>query len=51
MSTHFSALWLAANTGMRRGGVLGLRWGDVDLESARVSVNRSLVSVAYELHE
>ena len=48
--THFSALWLAANTGMRRGEVLGLRWGDLDLESARLSVNRSLISVAYELH-
>jgi integrase len=50
-STYFTALWLAANTGMRRGEVLGLRWGDVDLESARLSVNRSLISVAYELHE
>lgn len=50
-NTHFAALWLAANTDMRRGEVLGLRWGDVDLESARLSVNRSLVSVAYELHE
>ena len=28
-----------------------LRWGDVDLKSARLSVNRSLISVAYELHE
>ena len=50
-STHFAALWLAANTGMRRGEVLGLHWNDVDLEAARLSVNRSLVSVAYELHE
>ena len=50
-STHFAALWLAANTGMRRGEILGLRWVDVDLELARLSVNRSLVSVAYELHE
>ena len=50
-STHFAALWLAANTGMRRGEVLGLRWGDVDLKSARLSVNRSLISVAYELNE
>ncbi len=32
---HFAALWLAANTGMRRGEVLGLRWGDVDLGAAR----------------
>jgi len=28
-----------------------MRWSDVDLEWARLSVNRSLVSVAYELHE
>lgn len=46
-----SALWLSANTGMRRGEVLGLRWGDVELGTARLSVNRSLVSVGYELHE
>ena len=46
-----AALWLVSNTGMRRGEVLGLRWGDVDLDAARLSVNRSLVSVGYELHE
>ena len=46
-----SALWVSANTGMRRGEVLGLRWGDVELGTARLSVNRSLVSVGYELHE
>ena len=48
---HFVALWLSANTGMRRGELLGLRWGDIDLDSKRLSVNRALVSVAYELHE
>lgn len=47
----FPAFWLAANTGMRRGELLGLRWGDIDLASGHLSVNRSLVSVAYELHE
>jgi integrase len=47
----FAAFWLAANTGMRRSELLGLRWGDVDLESSRVGVNRALVSVAYELHD
>jgi len=36
---------------MRRGEVLGLRWGDVDLDGRQLSVNRSLVSVGYELHE
>ena len=39
------------DTGMRRGEVLGLRWGDMDFEPARLWVNRSLISVAYELHE
>jgi len=46
-----AAFWLAANTGMRRSELLGLRWGDVDLDAGLLSVNRSLVSVGYELHE
>lgn len=50
-SRFHAVLWLAANTGMRRGELLGLRWGDVDLASGRLSVNRALVSVGYELHE
>jgi integrase len=35
-----------AHTGMRRGEVLGLRWGDLDLDAGRVSVRQALVSVA-----
>lgn len=46
-----AALWTAANTGMRRGELAGLHWGDIDLDERRLSINRSLVSVAYELHE
>lgn len=43
------AVWvLAVTTGMRRGEVLGLRWSDVGLDAARVSVRQTLVSVAYE---
>lgn len=51
--THrlFPAFWLAANTGMRRSELLGLRWDDIDLDATRLSVNRALISVAYELHE
>ncbi len=38
------SLWhLLAMTGLRRGEALGLQWGDVDLETRRLSVRRSLV--------
>jgi integrase len=47
----FPALWLSANTGMRRSELLGLRWDDIDLDKATVSINRALVAVAYDLHE
>jgi integrase len=47
----FPALWLLASTGMRRSELLGLRWDDVDFKKKRVSVNRGLVAVAYELRE
>lgn len=46
----FPAFHLSAHTGMRRGEILGLRWGDIDLEANRVSVRQALVSVAYEVH-
>jgi integrase len=40
------ALWhLMATTGMRRGEVVGLRWGDVDLSGGRLSIVRAVVSV------
>ncbi len=47
----FPAFWLSANTGMRRGELLGLRWGEIDFPARSLSVNRALISVAYELHE
>jgi integrase len=47
----FPAFWLAANTGMRRGELLGLRWKDLDLTAGHLSISPSLVSVAYKLHE
>jgi integrase len=39
-------LWrLAAYTGMRRGEVLGLRWRDVDLDAARLSVRQQVARI------
>lgn len=35
---------LAATTGMRRGELAGLRWGDIDLDAARLTVNRQIVA-------
>jgi len=36
---------LASSTGMRRSELLGLRWEDVELDSARLSVRQALVLV------
>ncbi len=47
----FPALWLSANTGVRRSELLGLRWSDLDVDHARLSINRGLVAVGYEVHE
>ena len=33
---------VAVTTGMRRGELLGLRWSDIDLKVARLTVNQSL---------
>lgn len=45
----YPAFHLSAHTGMRRGEILGLRWSDVDLDGARLSVRQALISVAYEM--
>ncbi len=48
--TRLEAIWrVSAMTGMRRGEVLGLRWCDVDLDRARLSVRQALVAVGYEV--
>jgi integrase len=36
---------------MRRSELLGLRWDDLDVTGGHLSISRTLVSVAYELHE
>jgi integrase len=45
VATHrWSGIWsLMATTGMRRGEVLGLRWSDVDLEAATVTIRSTRV--------
>lgn len=45
----FAAWMLAATTGMRRGEVLGLRWSDVDLAAARVSVRQIRTVARYKV--
>lgn len=45
----YPAYFLAAYTGMRRGEILGLRWEDVDLDAARLSVNQALILVDYKM--
>lgn len=44
----YAAWVVAATAGLRRGEVLGLRWIDIDLNASRLSVQQTLVSVAYE---
>jgi integrase len=40
---------LAAHTGMRRGEVAGLRWGDVDLDAKLIHIRQAAVVVNYEM--
>ena len=37
-----ASLLLSPKTGMRRGELLGLRWGDVDFDNKRIVVKHSL---------
>ena len=45
----FAAWLLAATTGMRRGELLGMRWCDVDLDEATVSVRQIRTVARYEV--
>jgi integrase len=50
--TRLEAAWrLAAMTGMRRGEILGVRWRDLDLDAARLSVRNAVVTVSYAVLE
>ena len=53
ISDHYlySLYLLAATTGMRRAELAGLAWRNVDLDTARLTVNRQLLSVEYKLIE
>lgn len=47
-SEWYVPIYVAANTGMRRGEVLGLTWRNVDLDKARLIVEQQVQSVEYE---
>jgi integrase len=47
----FPILWLAANTGMRRNELVGLKWTDIDFSRQRLALDRGLVAIGYEIHE
>ena len=47
-SEWYVPMFLAANTGMRRGEILGLTWRNVDLDTARLTVIQQILSVEYE---
>jgi len=42
---------LALARGLRRGELLGLKWGDVDLDQGQLSIRRARVSAGYEVVE
>lgn len=48
---YFPLLWLTAMTGMRRSEVLGLKWDDIDFKRQRLSLNRGLVAIGYEVQQ
>ena len=48
--SRYRTAWLTlATTGMRRGELLGLRWGDVDFENGRVSIRRTVSRIAHKI--
>jgi integrase len=44
-------LWLVmATTGLRRGEALGLRWADIDFDTGRVRVTRTVTAIGWDIH-
>ncbi|MRG28787.1 tyrosine-type recombinase/integrase [Laceyella tengchongensis] len=39
---YYYPIYLAVNTGMRRGEILGLRWEDIDFSNHTISINQTL---------
>ena len=48
---YFAAIWTAAFTGMRRSELLGLKWSDLNVKRAKVSINRGRLDINYEVLE
>ena len=46
-----SAFHFAATTGMRRGEILGLCWGDIDLDAGKVTVQRALIALNHKAQD
>jgi integrase len=45
------ALWLfLATSGVRRGEALGLRWADVDLDTARARITQTVITISWKVH-
>jgi integrase len=40
---YHALFWLAVNTGLRRGELLGLEWGDINFDDQTLTVNRQLI--------
>ena len=45
----YAAWVLSANTGMRRGEVLGVRWQDIDFDRTRLSIRQTIISIDYQV--
>ncbi|MFS0592533.1 site-specific integrase [Cytobacillus horneckiae] len=47
-SRYHPIFYLAAHTGMRKGEILGLSWEDVDFESRKLKINKTLYKITGE---
>lgn len=45
---HSAIVQLALFTGMRRGEICGLRWSDIDFDTATISVNRTMEYIPHQ---